>query len=63
MNAILIYLSKVFIDWSYTTNAFFGWLGQLVGDPYNAVVMVFCYIGVQWALLYILYKQRLFLRV
>jgi hypothetical protein len=50
MNAILIYLSKVFIDWSYTTNVFFGWLGQLVGGPYNAVAMVFCYIGVQWAL-------------
>lgn len=63
MNAILIYMSKVFIDWSYTTNALFGWLGQLVGDPYNAVVMVFCFIGMQWALLYILYKQRLFLRV
>jgi predicted acyltransferase len=63
MNAILIYMSKIFIDWSYTTNAFFEWLGQLVGDPYNAVVMVFCYIGVKWALLYILYRQKIFLRV
>lgn len=58
MNGILIYLSKVFIDWSYTTNALFGWLGQLLGDPYNAGVMVFCYTGVQWALPYVLYKQQ-----
>ena len=63
MNAILIYMSKIFIDWAYTTNAFFEWLSQLVGNPYNAVVMSFCYIVVQWGLLYILYKKKLFLRV
>lgn len=63
MNSILIYMAGSFIDWSYTTSALFQWLGQLVGDPYNAVVMVFCYIAVQWAFLYFLYKKKIFLRV
>jgi len=63
MNSILIYMAGGFIDWAYTTSALFIWLGQLVGDPYNAVVMVFCYIAVQWAFLYVLYKKKIFLRV
>jgi predicted acyltransferase len=63
MNSILIYMAGSFIDWPYTTSALFQWLGQLVGDPYNAVVLVFCYIAVQWAFLYVLYKKKIFLRV
>lgn len=63
MNSILIYMSGSFINWSYTTSAIFQWLGQIVGEPYNAVVMVFCLLAVQWGFLYILYKQKLFLRV
>ena len=63
MNSILIYMSGSFINWSYTTSALFQWLGQIVGEPYNAVVLVFCYLAVQWGFLYMLYKKRLFLRV
>lgn len=63
MNSILIYMSGSFINWSYSTNALFQWLGQLVGEPYNVVVMVFCFLAVQWAFLYFLYKRKLFLRV
>jgi len=63
MNSILIYMSGSFIDWSYTTSALFQWLGQIVGEPYNAVVLVFCYIAVQWAFLYFLYRKKVFLRV
>lgn len=63
MNSILIYMSGSFIDWSYTTSALFQWLGQIVGEPYNAVVLVFCYIAVQWVFLYFLYRKKVFLRV
>jgi len=63
MNSILIYMSGRFIDWDYTTNGFFKWLGQLIGDPYNVVVMVFCYLAVKWAFLYFLYRKKIFLRV
>ena len=63
MNSILIYMIGGFINWKYTTSALFGWLGQLVGEPYNAVVLVFCFLAVQWAFLYFLYKKKIFLRV
>lgn len=63
MNSILIYMSGHFIDWNYSTNAFFGWLGQLVGNPFNIVVMAVCYVMVKWAFLYFMYKKNVFLRV
>lgn len=63
MNSILIYMSVKFINWSYTTSSLFQWLGQIVGEPYDAVVLVFCSLAVQWTFLYILYKKELFLRV
>jgi predicted acyltransferase len=63
MNSILIYLSGHFINWHFTTSALFHWLGQAVGDPYNAVVLVICSIAVQWYFLYFLYKKKIFLRV
>lgn len=63
MNSILIYMSGRFINWEYSTNGFFQWLGQLVGDPYNVVVMAICYVMVKWAFLYFMYKKNVFLRV
>ena len=63
MNSILIYISGVFINWAYTTNAFFGWFGQFVGSPYDVVVLGVCAIFVKWMFLYILYKKKIFLRV
>lgn len=63
MNSILIYISGHFIKWDYTTEGFFGWIGQLVGDPYNIVVMAICYVMVKWVFLYYLYTKKTFLRV
>lgn len=63
MNSILIYISGKFINWEYTTNGFFKWLGQLVGDPYNIVVMAICYVLVKWLFLYFMYRKKVFLRV
>lgn len=63
MNSILIYISGIFIDWHYTTEAFFGWLGELTGDPFNIVVLAVCYVLVKWTFLYILYRKKVFLRV
>jgi predicted acyltransferase len=63
MNSILIYLSGHFINWEYSTNAFFEWLGQLVGDPFNVVVMACCLVLVKWFFLFFLYKKKVFLRV
>lgn len=63
MNSILIYISGKFINWQYTTNAVFKWLGQLVGDPYNIVILAMCALVIKWLFLYVLYKKKIFLRV
>ncbi|MGC4038289.1 MAG: DUF5009 domain-containing protein [Chitinophagaceae bacterium] len=63
MNSILIYMSGKFIDWGYTTNGFFKWLGQLIGDPFNAVIMAICYVMIKWLFLYFMFKKKVFLRV
>jgi predicted acyltransferase len=63
MNSILIYMSNHFIDWHHTNNAFFNWLFQLVGDPFNLVVMAVTYLLIKWLFLYILYQKKIFLRV
>ena len=63
MNSILIYMSGQFISWRYTTEAFFKWLIDLVGEPYNALVFVVCLILIKWLFLYVLYRKNIFLRV
>ncbi|MFT3702057.1 MAG: DUF5009 domain-containing protein [Agriterribacter sp.] len=63
MNSILIYISGKFVDWEYMTNGFFKWLGQLVGDPFNIVVMAICYVMIKWLVLYVFYKKKIFFRV
>jgi len=63
MNSILIYLSEAFIKWDYTTNELFQWLGQLIGNPYNAVALAICFVLVKWSALYFLYEKKVFLRV
>ena len=63
MNSILIYLSGHFIDWKYATEGIFQCLGQLTHAPYDEVVMAACYVLVEWAFLYFLFKKKVFLRV
>ena len=63
MNSILIYISGRFIDWDYTTNGFFKWVGQLVGNPFGVIAIAVCLVMIKWLFLYLLYKQKIFLRV
>lgn len=63
MNSILIYMSGHFIGWSYINNAFFEWLGQLIGNPFNAVILAVTYVAIKWLFLYFLYKKKVFLKV
>lgn len=63
MNSILIYMSGHFINWEYTTEAFFKWLVQLAGDPLNLLVFALCYMAVKWTFLYFMYRKNVFLRV
>jgi len=63
MNSILIYMSTHFIDWEHTNTAFFNWLFQLIGNPWNAVAAAVTYLGIKWLFLYVMYKHKIFLRV
>lgn len=63
MNSILIYMSGHFINWHYTTESIFKWLVQLAGDPWGLFVFALCYTGVKWTFLYIMYRQKIFLKV
>ena len=63
MNSIFIYMAPKFIDWEYTANAFFQWFGQIIGEPYDSFALVFCFLAVQWGVLYLMYKKKIFLRV
>lgn len=63
MNSILIYISFLFIDWSYTTEGLFKWVGQLAGLPSGRYVMDLLNIALQWLFLYFLYKKKVFLRI
>jgi predicted acyltransferase len=63
MNSILIYLSERFINWEYTTDGLFHWVGQIIGSPFAPVAMAICYVGVKWAFLYFMYNKKVFLRV
>jgi len=63
MNSILIYMSGKFISWSYANKGFFQWLGDLIGDPYNAVAMAISVVFIKWIFLYFLYQKKIFLKV
>lgn len=63
MNSILIYMSGRFINWDHTTKAFFQWVAQIIGDPFNIIAMAVCMVMIKWLFLYVLYKKKMFLRV
>jgi predicted acyltransferase len=63
MNSILIYMSGGFIRWGYTTEAFFKWFIDLVGEPYNVLMFAILLVLVKWLFLYFLYRKNVFLRV
>jgi predicted acyltransferase len=63
MNSILIYISGHFIDWGYTNKGFLQWLFQLIGNPYNVVVMGITFVLIKWLFLYYLHQKKTFLRV
>ena len=62
-NSILIYISGHFISWGRTNIDFFGWLGQWIGNPYNAVVLAITLVIIKWLFLRYLYEKKTFLRV
>jgi len=63
MNSILIYMSGKFIQWSYTNKFLFQWLGDLAGEPFNAVILALTVILVKWVFLAFVYQRKMFLKI
>lgn len=63
MNSITIYLAQRFINFRYTADSLFGGLISLVPENMQPLISSLAYIAVCWGFLYILYRQRIFLKV
>lgn len=63
MNSITIYLGQKFIRFAYTSEKLFGGLINLLPENSHAFLNAAGYITVCWLFLYILYRNRLFLKV
>lgn len=63
MNSIVIYMVGNFINFAYTTDALFGGILSFFPHSVEAVGEVIAFIIVQWAFMYLLYRNKLFLKV
>jgi predicted acyltransferase len=63
MNSIVIYMIGGFISFGFTANALFGGILSYFPEPVEAVGEVLAFIAVQWAFMYLLYRNKLFLKV
>jgi predicted acyltransferase len=63
MNSILIYMSGKIISWSYANKGVFQWVGDLIGDPYNAVALAITTVLLKWIFLRFLYNKKIFLKI
>jgi predicted acyltransferase len=62
MNAITIYVLQGFVDFAGIAERVFGGLAKHVSEPAGAVVLASGVLVLKWALLYFLYRKKIFLR-
>lgn len=62
MNSIFVYLFTRIFDMHYTARFFVGWLTEPLGD-YQDLFMAVSALAVLWALLYFMYRKKIFLRI
>lgn len=63
VNSITIYLAQKFIDFSYTSQQLFGGFAGWMPEAAQPLAGALGYIAVCWGFLYVLYRQRIFLKV
>lgn len=63
MNAITIYVANMYVDFGYTSERIFGGLARLSGGQLGVLIAATGLVAVQWAMLYFLYRKKIFLRV
>lgn len=63
MNSIVIYMIGRFVDFEFTAEALFGGLLSFFPEPVQLVGGIIAYVLVQWSFMYLLYRNKLFLRI
>jgi len=63
MNAITIYMAKKILDFEGISSFFFGWTRVHIHEGWGEVFVACGILALQWALLYFLYRKKIFLRV
>lgn len=63
MSSITIYMGHKFLGFKGTSNYFLGWTRVHFSEEWGAVFIALGVVALQWALLYFLYKKKIFLRV
>ena len=63
MNSILIYMGSKILSFRGASYFFLGWTNVYISEEWGAVIIATGVVALQWALLYFLYKQKIFLRV
>ncbi len=63
VNSIVIYMIGDFINFKFTSEAIFGGILSFFPEPLKSLGGVFAFLAVQWAFMYLLYRNKLFLKV
>ena len=62
MNAITVYMGTHIIDFKFTLKGLLGGLTMYMGD-WGAVLNSVGYLTIVWICLYVLYRNKIFLRI
>lgn len=62
-NAITIYLGTKLVDFDHTAGFIFGGAAELAGGRLQPVLLAAGVLLVEWAVLYLLYRKKVFLKV
>jgi len=63
INSLVIYFAYRFIDFNYTSNLFFGGLLSPIDEKWHPALISIGALGLVWIFLYILYKNKIFVKV
>ena len=63
MNSLIIYFANSFINFTYTSNKIFGGLLSPIDEKWHAALISVGALGLVWLFLYILYRNKLFIKV
>ena len=63
MNSITIYMGSRIIDFGDISRFFFNWTSVHFNEKWGALFIAIGVLVIEWALLYFLYKKKIFLRV